>query len=347
MTPKIPLQVIAVAHPEHLTISVSACHFGTSSPALATLTVPGNFPAARSPGQLENALTKSFSRLGDTAFVMDALTVTGDAQCFVPISQLNEIRRKVSARLVEMLEEERQRHIGNVIEAIMVTSSEQMSGPPSWQVKIDRTAYAEALAGAAADELIVDVSRDSLDTIRSFLASNSSPRPALRLALPIITRAWERDDILSRIDLGLRHGCRRWQIANLSGLQLLREAAGEDGFGELDVSADWPLYVINHLQPTCYLYAHKMMGGHENTRFRFDVVTKTKTPTIQTCLTRRDPGSFLRLVELVRTIEKAVRHECFIPNEQSWRCRGCEYGLTCQAWHKERHRSLHNFQLAA
>jgi CRISPR/Cas system-associated exonuclease Cas4 (RecB family) len=107
------------------------------------------------------------------------------------------------------------------------------------------------------------------------------------------------------------------------------------------------LYVMNHLQPTCYLYAHAKMGGREDTRFRFDVVTKTKTPVVQQFPTRRDPDSFLRLVELVKTIEKAVRHECFIPNDQSWRCKGCEYGLACQAWHKERHRSLCDFRLAA
>ena len=127
------------------------------------------------------------------------------------------------------------------------------------------------------------------------------------------------------------------------------------GKNDAQIIIDWKtararyaeLYVVNHLQPTCYLYAHKMVGGPENTKFRFDVVTKTKTPTIQKCLTRRDPDTFFRLVEIVRTIEKAVRHECFIPNDQSWCCRGCEYGLACQAWHKERHRSLCNFQLAA
>ena len=81
--------------------------------------------------------------------------------------------------------------------------------------------------------------------------------------------------------------------------------------------------------------------------FRFDVVTKTKTPAVQQCLTRRDPASFFRLVELVKAIEKAVRHECFIPNDQSWRCKGCEHGLACQAWHKERRRSLCDFRLAA
>ena len=106
-------------------------------------------------------------------------------------------------------------------------------------------------------------------------------------------------------------------------------------------------YVTSHLQPTCYLYAHRKLGGPANTSFRFDVVTKTKTPAVQRCPTERDSDSFSRLVELVRMIEKAARHECFIPNDQCWRCKGCEYGSACEAWHRDRSRSLYHFQLAA
>lgn len=106
-------------------------------------------------------------------------------------------------------------------------------------------------------------------------------------------------------------------------------------------------YVTSHLQPTCYLYAHRKLGGRDDTYFRFDVVTKTKTPAVQRCPTRREPDSFLRLVELVRMIEKAARHECFIPNDQCWRCKGCEYSSACEAWHRDRSKSLYHFQLAA
>jgi putative RecB family exonuclease len=106
-------------------------------------------------------------------------------------------------------------------------------------------------------------------------------------------------------------------------------------------------YVANHLQPTCYLYAHAKMGGRDSTRFRFDVVTKNKTPVVQSCPTERTPDSFARLVELVRTIEKAARHECFIPNDQSWRCKGCEYSSACQRWHRERNKSFYRLELVA
>jgi putative RecB family exonuclease len=106
-------------------------------------------------------------------------------------------------------------------------------------------------------------------------------------------------------------------------------------------------YVAHHLQPTCYLYAHRKLGGRDDTGFRFDVVTKTKTPVVQKCPTERDPDSSSRLVELVRMIEKAARHECFIPNDQSWRCKGCEYSSACEAWHRDRSRSFHRLELVA
>jgi len=101
------------------------------------------------------------------------------------------------------------------------------------------------------------------------------------------------------------------------------------------------------LQPTAYLYAWK--ANAHAARFRYDIVTKakTKTPAVQRIETIRHQDDFDRFVEKVKQVERVCRAEAFIPNDQGWACSGCPFSLSCQAWHKQRSRSLYNFRLAA
>jgi hypothetical protein len=100
------------------------------------------------------------------------------------------------------------------------------------------------------------------------------------------------------------------------------------------------------LQPTCYLHAFRASAGRD-ALFRYDIVTKARTPALDQRLTVRHPEHTLRLTEQIRVAEKMIRAELFLPNEQSWACKDCPHSLACQAWHKERTRSLYNFRLAA
>ncbi|MBT4816589.1 MAG: U32 family peptidase, partial [Lentisphaerae bacterium] len=100
---RLPLQVTVCAQPDSLECRASTQRPNASSVTETTLMIKGDFPPARTPGQLETALSKSFSRLGDTPFELKALTVTGDTQRFVPISQLNEIRREITCSLAQIL----------------------------------------------------------------------------------------------------------------------------------------------------------------------------------------------------------------------------------------------------
>ena len=101
------------------------------------------------------------------------------------------------------------------------------------------------------------------------------------------------------------------------------------------------------LQPTCYLWAHHHATGDLNAQFRFDVVTKTKTPVCEKLYTRRSTDDFKRLGELVRVLENIVANECFYPADSSWECSNCPYSLACQSWHRERARPHVHFELAA
>ena len=79
-----------------------------------------------------------------------------------------------------------------------------------------------------------------------------------------------------------------------------------------------------------YHKAHGIIPG-----FRFDVVTKAKSPAIQQLETSRTEDDFKRLCKLYVGIDKAIQSNCFIPNESSFMCGSCEYANACSKWHRK------------
>ena len=92
------------------------------------------------------------------------------------------------------------------------------------------------------------------------------------------------------------------------------------------------------LQATCYLWAEQQ-SRRPDSRFRFDVVTKTKSPVCERHSAIRDDEDFVRLGELVRVLERIVANECFHPQEGGWECANCPYANACKGWHRERART--------
>jgi CRISPR/Cas system-associated exonuclease Cas4 (RecB family) len=88
------------------------------------------------------------------------------------------------------------------------------------------------------------------------------------------------------------------------------------------------------LQATCYLWAEQQ-SRHTGSQFRFDVVTKTKSPVCEHHPAFRDDEDFVRLGELVRVLERIVANECFVPQEGGWECANCPYAEACRSWHRE------------
>lgn len=100
------------------------------------------------------------------------------------------------------------------------------------------------------------------------------------------------------------------------------------------------------LQPTAYLYAHHA-GKGQLADFRFDVVTKTKSPACEQYPARRDTNDFDRLVRMVIALERLVQAEAFVPQDCSWECKSCPYGLACQSWHHQHASTQVTFAMAA
>jgi putative RecB family exonuclease len=93
------------------------------------------------------------------------------------------------------------------------------------------------------------------------------------------------------------------------------------------------------LQPTCLLYMKQVAEGERGKwLFRFDVVTKAKTPSIESYYAIRGRDDFARLAALVAAVERAVEAEAFLPNEGCHFCGSCAYACSCKAWHRNSRR---------
>ena len=99
-------------------------------------------------------------------------------------------------------------------------------------------------------------------------------------------------------------------------------------------SQKWPMGKADKdLQATLYSYAYKQM--HEvNPLVRFDVITKTKTPSVESQYTTRSDDDHLRLEYTFKKVDEAVAKGVFLPSETSFSCGDCPYADRCKTYHK-------------
>jgi len=106
----------------------------------------------------------------------------------------------------------------------------------------------------------------------------------------------------------------------------------------------WPVDKANKdLQATCFLYAYEQVDpdfSATDNLFRYDVVTKTKEPSYTQHSTYRTKDDFQRLSQLIRTVERAVKAEVFLPNDSGYFCNGCQYACVCKSWHRNQARTI-------
>ena len=86
-------------------------------------------------------------------------------------------------------------------------------------------------------------------------------------------------------------------------------------------------------QATVYSYAwHQMYGVRPE--IRFDVVTKAKTATFNSHVTKRSADPEQRMALLIYKAQQIVKHELFYPSETGFYCAGCPHAEACKAWHR-------------
>lgn len=210
----------------------------------AAVAIEGPFAAAKNPGAMPAALQTAFSKLGDTPFALRKLAHDGPAR-FIPVSQLNALRRDLAAALAQQLRDAREMHVEQAISSLLNSESRILNSPtktPAFLLKTDQpSALLAAFPGGdvpRVTELIVELGRESAEQIEAVLAQLPE-RIAARFALPAIARSWDREKLQAQIRHFFDRGHRRWEAANLSALEFIPRA------DDLDLSADWPLYVLN------------------------------------------------------------------------------------------------------
>ncbi len=83
-------------------------------------------------------------------------------------------------------------------------------------------------------------------------------------------------------------------------------------------------------QLTLYGLAAKVNGyrGRE-VLLRFDCIVKTKQPRFEQFYTARTQSDERRAVAKMQRVWDGISKQVFVPNDQSWKCTGCEYKRYC------------------
>jgi hypothetical protein len=120
-----------------------------------------------------------------------------------------------------------------------------------WSIRVDRIDFLDAFTDedcADLDEIVIDIARDHPARLAEKLQAWAERlgRDRIRLALPALTRSWEDKGIRHKIRSLRAAGWNKWEVANLSGWAYL-ECSPHALQADLDLAADWSVYVINRL----------------------------------------------------------------------------------------------------
>ena len=205
----------------------------------------------RTPEEQSAALRQSLSKLGESRYVLRDCVIDNPGNGFVAASSLNELRRRAVQQL-------------DVLRDAAIAEKAAAAGAAVWRprgvesvaaaspmrlLKLDRHFLLNLFTPsdiASIGEVIFDFGRtplNELDDALEYLMGRVGVG-RLRLALPVIVRASRLSRLLEAVKRAGNLGVRRWQIANLSHLELL--AANGIDPARHSISADWQLYAVNH-----------------------------------------------------------------------------------------------------
>ncbi len=91
--------------------------------------------------------------------------------------------------------------------------------------------------------------------------------------------------------------------------------------------------IDDSFQLTVYHMAAKA-DGHANrdVLLRFDCLVKTKTPKFIQYYTTRSEADFMAARRKILAVWDGIQKGIFIPNDASWRCKGCGFASRCKDW---------------
>ena len=232
--------------------------YAQASAITATIETPGQFYAARNVDQMRVAVEQAFGKLGATRFATAQVIVRNPQACFIPISLLNQVRRQITDQLEVRYQQALSTGITQVKAALasapLVPSAAAGASQAvvRWCLKTDQSAWLDTFEDAdwqGVDEVVLEVPPDATHAFDALIhrLAECIGLARLRLALPVIMRRWEYSAFQKTIRRLIGANWRRWQVANLGAWGSLCVAGAERQGVELDISADWPMYVLNHV----------------------------------------------------------------------------------------------------
>ncbi len=243
-----PVDLAVTLAPTGITAAASAAD-GLAAEATLPLDAPPT--PSRHPERTEGAVRKAFARLGGTAWAPGALTLDDPGRLFVPASALNELRRRLVARLDAARDAARARLLAD-IEADIAAARPPVAAAAPLPARVLKLRLDQPLPDDACsyDELVVaighaagrDVERalaQMAETLRARAEATGDPAPRIRLALPVFTPERAFNALRATVRHMVRAGVASWEAADLAGLRLLVQQ------GLADLTADWPLYAFN------------------------------------------------------------------------------------------------------
>ncbi|MBN2094483.1 MAG: U32 family peptidase [Candidatus Aenigmarchaeota archaeon] len=209
---------------------------------------------AKNPSETQKAVREAFEKLGDTPFALKEIEVKNPYKVFIPASKLNAIRREIAQKLQKKISSalvERAEKVKGLIAANHKKEAEKKAHSTqlkvSYSIKFDdaeKICLLDASEIKRLKEIVICVQGQDTSRLLNHLKflSGLTGKNGIRLALPTITRSWEKEDLYEKIGELAKAGYSLWEVSNLSGFEFLKS-----GPGEKDISADWPLYATNHL----------------------------------------------------------------------------------------------------
>lgn len=186
-----------------------------------TSEISGNFAKADNAEKISEAFKGSFNKTGGTALKLNKLTVNNPQELFVPVSEINKLRRSLYEQ-IEVL------HKKGVLPQVDKANSSSFRG---WMVKIDDTDYIKALNVADFSEIIYLVNpKTNIEQIREL------PKEKVRISLPTVCR---NPQVFAKlIKEAVEEGYNKWEVGNYWAIEMLKPY-------NVDISFDTPLYMFN------------------------------------------------------------------------------------------------------
>lgn len=233
--------------------------FSEGAPSLvAREEIEGPFEAAKDPRGTAEAMRRAFAKLGESPFELSSFALDG-GDLFVPLSKSNALRRALVDRLTRALDRQRSCRLDAALSELSPPTDAETARAPDaepgsvhWILKVDRLSHLEAFGPdewRRLDESIVEIplAGDIGARVHAFEERTHVDRSKIRWALPVLARAHELAALRRNLSDLRAAGFTRFEIANLSHLALLDRGAATRGAlpSGLDVTADWPLHVLN------------------------------------------------------------------------------------------------------